>query len=261
MVSRMALVLVGIFGGGVTAGIVASPSGEGDRSSDSAPPGPAVPAAVPAPPGNEPPRLDPELATALYRVGLQPENLTASGVASGVTDDVVVGVKTWLGQNTRALGDADQAYFDAITKRDQLVRLVQSGLASPEQIAECQVAKTDFDTKDAARKALLDTVFNAGTAPLLSGQKTQLARLRVNQSAWNVPLEYLVLDRTQEDWVHVRQALANERISARYGEDPDPDDQAYLATVRADPTVSTAKVNLDTNLGAVKAAWEQAAAE
>src|SRR5262245_8051939 len=250
----LALTTLGLFG----AGVAAAHRGEGGVGENDAPG--AGPAAVVNPPKNEPPRLDPELATALYRVGLQPENLTAAGVPSTLADDVVIGVKIWLAQNTKALGDADQAFFDAITKRDQLVRLVQSGLASPDEIADCQVAKTDFDTKDLARKALLDVVFDAGTAPIVSEQKTLLSRFRVNQAAWSVPLEYMVLDRPQEEWVQVRQALANERISARYGEDPDPDDQAYLATVRADPAVSTAKVNLDTNLAAVKAAWEQAAA-
>lgn len=238
--------------------------GEGD---DARPPGPAV--VPPNGPGElgersepgEPPPLDPELATALYRVGLQPENLAAAGVSATLADDVVAGVKVWLAQNPAGLPQTDERYFQAVTSRDALVRKVRSGLASTQEIVEGQDASGEFDAAEGARKQVLEALFTAGTVVLSTDQVAALSRIRVNQAAWNVPLQYLVVDRTQEEWVHVRAALANERISAKDGEDPDAEDQSYLAEVRADSAVAAAKTSLDTNLGAVKSAWEAAAAK
>ena len=205
-------------------------------------------------------QLDPELATALYRVGLQPERLAAAGVAAAVTDDLVVSVKSWLAGHLTALADADVRYLTAMTNRDELVRRVVSGLAKPEEVAACQAAKAEFAGANADREELLTTLFNAGTYGLPQEQIGRLMRLHVNRIAWELPFEYCVVDRTQQEWVDLRDALANERISAKLGEEADGELQALLATVRANSDVATAKVNLDTALGAVKAAWEAAAA-
>jgi hypothetical protein len=74
-------------------------------------------------------------------------------------------------------------------------------------------------------------------------------------------LQYLVKARSEADWVALRDALDNERVSLKLGEDPDQASQALLATVRADPAIAAAKTNLDTKLGAVTAAWEAAAVQ
>jgi hypothetical protein len=205
-------------------------------------------------------QLDTGLVTALYRVGLQPSHLTAGGVSANDTTSVVAAVKTWLSNNPSALSDADTRMFNAVTNRDKLVRKVVSGLASEDEVAQCQSAKTEFTNADAARNATLSAAFDAGTAGLTSDQKTLLSRIQVNSLAWELPLELCAVDRTEADWVHVRDALTNERISAKLGVDPDADDQSYLSTVRSDSTVSTAKSNLDTHLGDVQSAWETAAA-
>jgi len=233
MAPRMTWVLLGLFGAGITATIAARHApdrGENDSS------GPAIP---PLPP-NEPIQLDQDLVTILYRVGLQPENITAGGVTAAVTDERL---------------------FTARTNQDRLIRLVQSGLGSPQDVVDCQLAIAEFTEATAARKALLDSAFDAGGVAVSSEVSACVERIKENGDAWNIPLEFLVLDRSQEDWVHLRAALANERISLKYGEEPDPDDQSYLAIERAKPEVVMAKVNLDTNLAAVKTAWEAAAQE
>jgi hypothetical protein len=208
---------------------------------------------------SEPIQLDPVLGPMLIRAGLAPENLAAAGVSSALADDVVIAVETWLGQNASTLSNSDARCFAAVTDRDALVRKVRSGLASGQEVADCPAACSEHDAAIAERTQILDTIRAAGCDVVTVEIENRLARLRVNAAAWNIPPEYLVTDRTQEEWVALRAALANERISAKYGEDPDPADQVLLATVRAEQEVATAKVNLDTNLAAVKAAWEEAA--
>lgn len=262
--ARNAWLLLPILGGGVAFATVRT--GIGDRGESDAPAAAVVAAAGPKDAAarergeKKKIRLDPELATALYRVGLQPERLAAAGVEAAVTDDVVVNVKSWLAEHPATLSAADEALFEATKARDALFRKVRSGLASPEEIASCSTAKATFDAATAARASALASAFDAGTHGILQEQIVLLSLLQTNAAAWNVPLEYLVVERTQEEWVRLRSALANEKISAKYGEDPDGEDQAHLATVRAEHAVVTAKVNLDTKLGAITDAWEEAAA-
>lgn len=264
----MWLLLPVVVGGVAFATVRAATGNPGE--SDAAPPVAAAKAPRPAHPAaasdaeaaheRKKIRLDPELATALYRVGLQPERLAAAGVGAAVTDDLVVNVKVWLAEHPADLSQADEALFQATKTRDELFRKVRSGLASQEEIEACSNAAAAYNSAAAARTAKLQTIFNEGTRVLTSEQAILLNRLQTNTQAWNIPLEYLVLEKTQEEWVRLRAALANEKISAKYGEDPDGDDQAHLATVRALNEVVTAKVNLDTKLGAITDAWEEAAA-
>ncbi len=261
---RSTWLLVPVLGGG--AALAAVRSGAGDRGDSDAIPvvaaaaKPAKPEATNKTDAKQKIRLDPELATALYRVGLQPERLAATGVEAAVTDDVVLNVKSWIAEHPTSLREADDALFEATKARDALIRKVQSGLASRDEVAACQVAKADYDRVAAERAAKLKGVFDAGTRSLAKDQVDLVSRVHTNEAAWNVPLEYLVVDRTQEEWVHLRAALANEKISAKYGEDPDADDQAHLAEVRANQSVATARVNLETKLGEITAVWEAAAA-
>lgn len=262
--ARNAWLLLPILGGGVAFATVRT--GIGDRGASDASAAAMVAAAGPKDAAalergeKKKIRLDPELATALYRVGLQPERLAAAGVEAAVTDDVVVNVKSWLAEHPTSLIAADEALLEATKARDALFRKVRAGLASSEEVAGCQAAKATFDRATVARTALLDAAFAAGTRGLPKDQVDLLSRIQVNSAAWNIPLEYLVVDRTQEEWVRLRTALVNERISAEFGDAPDSDDQAYLATIRALFEVATVNVNLDTNLGAITDAWEEAAA-
>ena len=80
-------------------------------------------------------------------------------------------------------------------------------------------------------------------------------QVRAND-AWTQPTPYLTVERTQEQWVALRDALANERISAEAGEAADDGAVALLEQVRSDPSVSAALANIDANLALITATWE-----
>jgi hypothetical protein len=203
-----------------------------------------------------PPRgVDTELVTALTRVGLAAEPLTAAGLDTTATTDLVGRVKSYVGAHPTAIADADNNYATAKNTCDRVERLVRSGLATQEDVAACARAQADLVAWTANRQQVLDAVFNVGIAGLGQASKDSLTLMRTNGAAWTLPLQFLVVNRSQQDWVHVRQALANEKISAKNAEDPDPDDQQYLSTCRSDPAVSTAKSNLDHNLTSVQEEW------
>ncbi|MBU0595081.1 hypothetical protein KJ567_00140 [Candidatus Bipolaricaulota bacterium] len=204
---------------------------------------------------------DQDVVDALLRVSLSPESLTAAGVADSDVEDVVSGVSGYLSSNPSVIESADARYFAAKTAADRLIRLVRSGLASSAEVSACREARAELESAETARANTLDAVFAAGVSSLTETQQGTLSRLRTNKASWNMPLELLVVDRTQAEWVRLRAALANERISAKHDEDPDATDQSHLATVRADASVSAASTHLATSLGDVTTAWERAVAE
>jgi hypothetical protein len=81
--------------------------------------------------------------------------------------------------------------------------------------------------------------------------------LRTN-AAHELPVEFLVKERSEAEWVAIRKALNNERICAKYGDDPDPAKQAALSTWKSDAAVAAAKSACTTGLASVQDAWNAA---
>ena len=112
----------------------------------------------------------------------------------------------------------------------------------------------------AQRETLLSGVQTTATSGLTETQKTALTNLRAN-SSWNLAKkEFMVVNHSEAEWVALRDALANERISAELGEEPDTGCQALLTTYRANSAVITATTGLGAqNLAAIRSAWSAAA--
>jgi len=198
-----------------------------------------------------------ELATALTRAGLDAEALAAAGVAPNAVATVVGNVAEHMTDNPGALELADTAYTAARRQRDQLKRTIQSGRASQEQLEAYPGAQGQFAQARAQRQAAIDDIFTAGTVSLSNSQRGTLTALR-GHADWDLPLEFLVVDRSEADWVQIRDGLANERIAAKLDEDPDANAQTALSQFRGNPMVTTARANIDANLAVVELAWQQA---
>ena len=198
-----------------------------------------------------------ELASALIRTGLNADALAAAGISPSSVNTVVIDVLDHLGVNQMAIELADAAHADAKLQANQLKRVIQSGQATSDQITAYPVATVQLSQCKMQCQALLDDVVNTAISSLTNSQKSTLAAIRANRQ-WDLPSEFLVVDREEADWVHLRDCLANERIAEQLEEDPDPDAQAALAEYRSDPAVATATTNLDINLSVVTAVWDQA---
>jgi hypothetical protein len=142
----------------------------------------------------------------------------------------------------------DAAYAAARVECDVLERRLRSGLASAQQVSDCQAAIAAFDAVETAREAAIQDIIGAAETGLAVAKAATLTMIRGNRS-WRLPLQYLVEDRDQADWVYVRDCLDNERISADFEEEPDDTLQAHLTTVDANSDVSAAKPSLDVSLG------------
>jgi hypothetical protein len=66
------------------------------------------------------------------------------------------------------------------------------------------------------------------------------------------------VNRTQEEWVQLRDALANERIALEYEDTLDQAMQAQLAIWRSNESVAAATSGIGANLQAITTAWNAA---
>lgn len=201
-----------------------------------------------------------DFATTLHRVGLDPRSLAAGGVSSNSVSAVVADVESATQGNPSGLSGADAAFAEARVAHDSLERKIRSGKASQEEVAAYPSAKSALEAATAAQQSELDALFTAGSGSLGESQRAALAQLRANR-AWGLPAEFLVVERTQQQWVALRDALANERFCAEYNETPDANAAALLATTRSNAAVATAITGLSTNLASITSAWNAAASD
>ena len=199
-----------------------------------------------------------ELATALIRVGLDAGALTAAGASSSNIDLVIGNGLDHLMTESALLTQVDTEFAQSRRQCAQLKRIIQSGGATLDQISACSAAQAQLALARGARQELLDSLFDDATVGLNENQRNTLATIRSNRH-WDLPLEFLVVDRAESEWVALRDCLANERISAEFDdEDPDPVAQAVLGQLRSHPAVVAANGNLDANLAVLTVVWQGA---
>jgi hypothetical protein len=204
-----------------------------------------------------PPPVNTEFAGVLLRVGLGAETLAAAGVSSEAVSGLVAAVQQ--GYSAETLAAKDAAFITAKQHHDRLRRTVTSGKGSQEDVTSLRAAETALAAATSQRESYLDGLRTAALATLTEGQRTLANRIRTNGS-WHLPTQYLVKDRSEAQWVALRDLLAAKRIHA---EDPSAPfteaAQSQLAAIDAEQEVATAKVSLDTALASVQTSWNAAA--
>ena len=209
-------------------------------------------------PDPPPPVSSQPLAATLIRASLDAEALAAAGLTTAEATAVVENVIDYLGgQTPTALNSADSDYVSAKVEVDSLRRKVRSGLASSEEVTDLATAKSELSTAEAARESALASLFTEGTADLSAGKVAILETIRDNRE-WRLPVQYLVVERTQQEWVNLGNALTNEKIAAKEEEAMHGGCASMLSTCNADSDVATAKVAVDTSHAAVQTAWNAA---
>ncbi len=190
-----------------------------------------------------------DFQSTLIRASLDPKALAAAGVPSGTVGAVLQAAADTINANPNALPSADAALASARPDVDRLAAKIQSGLAAQEDFTAFQAATSALATATTQRQTALDNIFNSAVANLPAGQRATLTQIRANRAqdmSASHPIEFLVIDRTQTDWVNLRDCLANEHIAIRYPETLDQGAQA-------------AKNSFDSTLAAVTTAWNTAA--
>jgi hypothetical protein len=198
-----------------------------------------------------------DLRVALLRCGLGAEALAAAGCTAQETSALVDAFSEAMASQPGVLNQKDEAFASARVTKEELERKVASGLATPEQVTALATAKSALASAETARAQVLDGLFEDATAHLSAAKIATLSMLRTN-AAHDLPVEFLVKERSEAEWVAIRKALNNERICAKYGDEPDPAKQQALAGWKADGAVAAAKSASMTGLAGVQEAWNAA---
>ncbi|MGK2922184.1 MAG: hypothetical protein ACSLE4_05265 [Methyloceanibacter sp.] len=208
--------------------------------------------------------VPPNFQVKLLRAGLGAEALATAGISSGSVSGMLQAAADELNAHPNDLTAADSNLASARVESDRLRRRIQSGLASQEGIASYQTATSNLASAQTSRQSALDSVFAAATANVTAPQRAALTQIRANRAvdhSKDFPMEFLVVQRPETEWVALRDALANERQAVKYPDLLDQTAQSMLATWRADQGVSSARSSLDSNLTTVTTAWNTAAGE
>ena len=194
-----------------------------------------------------------ELQDAMLLAGFDVKALTAVGVSANLLPSFIAAFRDTYASQAATLDQADAAFSTARVTSDALRRTIESGKGTQEDVTAYQVQVHVMDTVKAARDAALAAARAPAEALLSQTQRGQLARIRTNRT-WELPMEFLLVDRTEVQWVALRGALANEKIAPRYGEETAPAHASVLSSARSNSDVALAKSRLDTNLAAMQSA-------
>ncbi len=193
------------------------------------------------------------LQDALYRSGLNPEALAASGVTSAQVEAMCNALRTDLVEVQPILATADAGVAQGRSDVGRLKRLIRSGKATEDELAQLAHAKSACEAAMAEQTNCMNHFHAAACAVLTDTQRATLRRIRRN-SKWKVPTPYMVLERTPEQWMQLEEYLDVERIETRWGHEVPAEVVAVLSEARADAAFATANAAHETNLSAVETA-------
>jgi len=200
-----------------------------------------------------------DLEVALRRANLEPTALASAGLSANEAAAVVNAVRQHLLAQPTALSSADTSHAAARVASDALERKVATGLASPEEVTALATAKTTLASAVAARTTAVNAIFDAGTTGLSSQKLTVLATIRTNAAAWQgIEVPYLSIERSQADWVALRDAMSAKRIAANEGEQTPQVSASLLSSCDQNETVAAAKAALAANGAEVLSSWNSA---
>jgi hypothetical protein len=215
---------------------------------------PAATSTAAAPLASEP---DLVVRGALARAGLAGPALAVAGL--GVADVPALITRTQSSAVVRQnlLTAASQAAGEAKVLAQRLEDAVREG--QHERLQEMQAARAALAAAEAHQADLIEQVFTAATTGLDQAVIARLRQVRENRRYMQLPLEFLVVARTETDWRALKDSLTHERVCTKLGEPTNAEVMQRLAAFRADEQVAAARARLDANLAPVEAAWNAAA--
>ncbi len=200
-----------------------------------------------------------ELRVLLTQLGIEPEAAAAAGLSPQQVSAAVAALRDHLDGAIGPLRDAESALAAARRDRDALARLVRSGTATPEQQALLAQAESALAAAESGYQARIGAARAAATEGLSEPQRTALERIRSGR-ARELPVQYLLTERTDGEWVALRDALSGRKTAQRYGEELAHEAAQVLLAADSEPATALASANLQIGLAEVRSAFEAALA-
>jgi hypothetical protein len=188
-------------------------------------------------------------AVALPRTGIDVEKLLAAGVQPVQFEGIVNASRDYLAENEARWQAADQALSDS---REALELAVQEG-----EPANIEAARALLAQREAARAQVQNELFTVVSGLLDAAVGARLGRVRANLDQWPLPTKYLVRDRTEAEWIGLRDSLAEVAEAQSAQRSANPDALSVVAAADSDPETVAAAAALQ-EIAAARLAWRNA---
>jgi hypothetical protein len=200
-------------------------------------------------------RPDPAPPVAVHYLdvlGLSPDALAAAGLNAEQAAQIKENLDGHFEEMGLGLQGAIDAWGVAYREEDLARRAVQSGKGTVENLtAKSATLATALSNKNsainAAAAAALDQIDNAVVE--------KLARIKANRPM-NVPVQYLVTDRTQEQWRQLRDALSHKKQRDALSRESDADATTVINDANAEAATIAAAAGIASNLAGITAAMQ-----
>lgn len=181
-------------------------------------------------------------------LGLSPDALAAAGLNASQAGQIKANLEAHFEGNGAGLQAAIDAWGAAYRDADMARRAVQSSKGTVEDLTAKDAALATAATGkqlaiNAAVAAALDQIDNAVV--------DKLARIKANRPQ-NVPVQYLLTDRTEEEWRQLRDALSHKRTREAMSRDVDADATSVINNANAEPAAVEAAAGVANNLAAIQ---------
>lgn len=197
-------------------------------------------------PAPTPPPTRGEVTAAAMRAGLHADSLLAAGVSSASFASIASAVREYLAEHPGQMRTLDS----------QVDSARRSANTRPSEPPPPQGTMT-LDQANDARDAFYAAIFDAATTSLSQEQKSMLRSQKQNKGK-SVPAKYLVADRSDAEWVALREALTDQRIAARDGREANAEVRQRITAADANAAVAAAGQRLSGDRTTVRTAWTQA---
>jgi len=205
--------------------------------------------------------MDGDVEVMLLRIGINPEVLAAAGLSSGTVQSALAAEQVDLEDAVGTLATHDAACAAARVQVDSLRRSVRSGNSSAEEVSELAMAKATLASATAARESFLAGVCTGLCAHVSEDATTAIERMCETKGWKTIPVAYRVEDRTEAEWLAIREALSAKKTHEKMGEDVPASATQLLASVAAEQDVATAISCCDSNLSGVQGVWDSVFAD
>lgn len=193
----------------------------------------------------------------LKQLGIDPQALAAAGVTAVQASSLVAAARSYMDTHSAV----HQAALVRVATARALARRLDHSTAAPGQEAESgaalAAARAELASAEAAWSGQQEGLANAATAAagLDEAVRGRLDRVRANRK-WGLPIEYAVVDRTDEEWKRLAAAIHAVHEGDRPNATPANQESVNLVAVsRAHVEVAGAIDRLQVQLTAIREAW------
>lgn len=200
--------------------------------------------------------MDGDVEVMLLRIGMTPETMAAAGVDSTTLLAALSAEEADLADATSTLSDHDATCAEYRRQVDSLRRIVRSGNATEEQVAELASAKQSCESAFASRDAFLEGVCGGICEHVSADAMGAIQRICMTKSWKSIPVTYRTKERSEAEWLAIREALSAKKTHEMMGLEVPAEATTLLTSLASETEVSEATADCESCLPGVQGLWD-----